>query len=39
MVEFGIDITSEDAKTIVHHKVAARIFLVMNADDAVAASR
>ncbi|KAK9895391.1 hypothetical protein P389DRAFT_92646 [Cystobasidium minutum MCA 4210] len=39
MVEFGIDITSEDAKTIVHHKVAARCFLVMNADDAVAASR
>lgn len=39
MVEFGIDITSEDAKTIVHHKVAARCFLVMNADDAVSASR
>lgn len=39
MVEFGIDITSEDQKTIVHHKVAARCFLVMNAEDAVATTR
>jgi hypothetical protein len=39
MVEFGIDITSEDGKTIVHHKVAARCFLIMNAEDAVATSR
>ena len=39
MVEFGIDITSEDTKTIVHHKVAARCYLVMNAEDAAATSR
>lgn len=39
MVEFGIDITSEDTKTIVHHKVAARCYLVLNADDAAATSR
>ena len=39
MVEFGIDITSEDTKTIVHHKVAARCFLVMNAEDAAQSSR
>lgn len=39
MVEFGIDITSEDTKTVVHHKVAARCYLVMNADDAAANSR
>ena len=39
VVEFGIDIVSEDNKTIVHHKVAARVFLVMNPDDAVLSSR
>ena len=39
MIEFGIDITSEDNKSIVHHKVAARCFLVMNAEDAIATSR
>lgn len=31
--EFGIDIVSEDNKTIVHHKVAARVFIIMNQDD------
>lgn len=31
--EFGIDIVSDDSKTIVHHKVSARVFLVMNEND------
>ncbi|KAH8914152.1 SMAD/FHA domain-containing protein, partial [Atractiella rhizophila] len=39
MVEFGIDIMSEDNKMIVHHKVSAKVFLVLNAEDAVASSR
>ncbi|KAL7419123.1 hypothetical protein Q5752_005959 [Cryptotrichosporon argae] len=33
-VEFGIDIVSEDSRTIVHHKVAARAFCVFNDADA-----
>ena len=37
--EFGIDIVSDDGKTIVHHKVAAQVFVVMNADDAMSSSR
>lgn len=37
--EFGIDIVSDDSKTIVHHKVAAKVYLVMNQDDAAASSR
>ncbi|BGP20026.1 hypothetical protein JCM10213_000592 [Rhodosporidiobolus nylandii] len=39
IVEFGIDILTDDTKTIVHHKVAAKVHLVLNADDAVASSR
>ncbi|GAA6062957.1 hypothetical protein JCM10212_005347 [Sporobolomyces blumeae] len=39
VVEFGIDILTDDTKTIVHHKVAAKVHLVMNSDDAVASSR
>ncbi|GAA5988152.1 hypothetical protein JCM5350_002201 [Sporobolomyces pararoseus] len=39
VVEFGIDILTDDTKTIVHHKVAAKVHLVMNADDAIASSR
>ncbi|GAA5905174.1 hypothetical protein JCM6882_000400 [Rhodosporidiobolus microsporus] len=39
VVEFGIDILTEDTKTIVHHKVAAKVHLVLNADDAAASSR
>lgn len=39
VVEFGIDIVSDDNKTIVHHKVAAKVFLVMSAEDAAASSR
>lgn len=30
---------SDDNKTIVHHKVAAKVFIVMNAEDALASSR
>ena len=37
--EFGIDIVSDDSKTIVHHKVAAKVHVVMNSDDALASSR
>jgi hypothetical protein len=37
--EFGIDIVSDDNKTIVHHKVATKVFLVMNAQDAESVSR
>jgi hypothetical protein len=39
VVEFGIDILTDDTKTIVHHKVAAKVHLVMNSDDALASSR
>jgi hypothetical protein len=39
MQEFGIDIVSDDNKTIVHHKVATKVFLVMNAQDAESVSR
>ncbi|GAA6024856.1 hypothetical protein JCM11491_005676 [Sporobolomyces phaffii] len=39
VVEFGIDILTDDTKTIVHHKVAAKVHLVLNADDAIASSR
>ncbi|GAA6039391.1 hypothetical protein JCM8097_002832 [Rhodosporidiobolus ruineniae] len=39
VVEFGIDILTDDTKTIVHHKVAAKVHLVLNADDALASSR
>ncbi|SCV72927.1 BQ2448_6852 [Microbotryum intermedium] len=38
-VEFGIDIVSDDGKSIVHHKVAAKVLVVMNADDVQASSR
>jgi len=38
-VEFGIDIVGEDNKTIIHHKVAARIACVFTAEDAINASR
>ncbi|BGP51625.1 hypothetical protein JCM10450v2_007575 [Rhodotorula kratochvilovae] len=39
IVEFGIDILTDDTKTIVHHKVAAKVHLVLNAEDAIASSR
>ncbi|MBW0481156.1 hypothetical protein O181_020871 [Austropuccinia psidii MF-1] len=38
LVEFGIDIIADDNKSIVHHKVATKVFLVLNAEDAAAAS-
>lgn len=34
VVEFGIDIASEDNKTILHHKVAAKVALALNVEDA-----
>lgn len=37
--EFGIDIVGEDNKTIVHHKVAARVVCVFTDQDAQAAAR
>ncbi|KAJ9127251.1 hypothetical protein QFC24_001489 [Naganishia onofrii] len=39
MVEFGIDIISEDNKTIVHHKVSAKAYCVFNVDDAGLSAR
>ncbi|GJN94006.1 hypothetical protein Rhopal_007069-T1 [Rhodotorula paludigena] len=39
VVEFGIDILTDDTKTIVHHKVAAKVHLVLNPEDAVASTR
>ncbi|KAI0659051.1 hypothetical protein C8Q70DRAFT_1054345 [Cubamyces menziesii] len=39
IVEFGIDIVGEDNKTIVHHKVAARVVCVFSELDAQAAHR
>ncbi|KAM0785979.1 hypothetical protein ACM66B_006797 [Microbotryomycetes sp. NB124-2] len=38
-VEFGIDIVSDDSKTVVHHKVSAKVIVVMNAEDAMYSSR
>lgn len=35
VVEFGIDIVGDDNKTIIHHKVACRVFLVMTAEEAL----
>ncbi|KAG8872988.1 hypothetical protein FRB97_007135 [Tulasnella sp. 331] len=32
-VEFGIDIVGEDNKTIIHHKVAAKVFCIFTPDD------
>ncbi|EMD31989.1 hypothetical protein CERSUDRAFT_144523 [Gelatoporia subvermispora B] len=39
IVEFGIDIVGEDNRTIIHHKVAARVFCVFTEQDAQAAAR
>ncbi|KAI0635032.1 hypothetical protein C8Q77DRAFT_1156387 [Trametes polyzona] len=39
VVEFGIDIVGEDNKTIVHHKVAARVMCVFTELEAQAAQR
>jgi hypothetical protein len=39
IVEFGIDIVGEDNKTIIHHKVAARVVCVFTEQDVQAAAR
>ncbi|KAF8625152.1 hypothetical protein AX15_005534 [Amanita polypyramis BW_CC] len=39
IVEFGIDIVGEDNKTIIHHKVAARVVCVFNEQDVQIAAR
>ncbi|KAF8903870.1 hypothetical protein CPB84DRAFT_1845549 [Gymnopilus junonius] len=39
IVEFGIDIVGEDNKTIIHHKVAARVVCVFSEQDAQVAAR
>ncbi|KAF8960960.1 hypothetical protein BDZ97DRAFT_2034132 [Flammula alnicola] len=39
IVEFGIDIVGEDNKTIIHHKVAARVICVFSEQDAQVAAR
>ncbi|KAI9451957.1 hypothetical protein F5148DRAFT_1237689 [Russula earlei] len=39
IVEFGIDIVGEDNKTIVHHKVAARVVCVLTEQEAQLAAR
>ncbi|KAF5378090.1 hypothetical protein D9615_007607 [Tricholomella constricta] len=39
IVEFGIDIVGEDNKTIIHHKVAARVVCVFTEQDAQVAAR
>ncbi|WWC68153.1 uncharacterized protein I206_102076 [Kwoniella pini CBS 10737] len=38
-VEFGIDIVSEDNRTIVHHKVAAKVYCVFGPEDAALSAR
>ncbi|KZS89265.1 SMAD/FHA domain-containing protein, partial [Sistotremastrum niveocremeum HHB9708] len=35
IVEFGIDIVSEDNRTIIHHKVAARVTCIFTPEDAM----
>ncbi|GAA97527.1 hypothetical protein E5Q_04205 [Mixia osmundae IAM 14324] len=35
IVEFGIDIVSDDNKTIVHHKVATKIYIAITSEDAL----
>ena len=37
--ELGIDILSEDNRTTVHHRVAAKVYCVFNSDDAALSSR
>ncbi|KAJ7594070.1 hypothetical protein C8J56DRAFT_427278 [Mycena floridula] len=39
IVEFGIDIVGEDNKTVIHHKVAARVVCIFNEQDVQMASR
>ena len=37
--EFGIDIVSEDNKTVQHYKVSAKAYVVWNVDDAGLSAR
>ncbi|ESK86420.1 cell cycle arrest in response to pheromone-related protein [Moniliophthora roreri MCA 2997] len=39
IVEFGIDIVGEDNKTIIHHKVAARVLCILSDHDLQMAAR
>ncbi|EIW71048.1 hypothetical protein TREMEDRAFT_27547, partial [Tremella mesenterica DSM 1558] len=39
IVEFGIDIISEDSKTIMHHKVAAKVYCVFGPEDVALSAR
>ncbi|BEJ12510.1 hypothetical protein CspHIS471_0209700 [Cutaneotrichosporon sp. HIS471] len=39
MLEFGIDIISEDNRTIIHHKVSAKAYCVFAPDDAAISAR
>ncbi|KAL0569495.1 hypothetical protein V5O48_012477 [Marasmius crinis-equi] len=39
IVEFGIDIVGEDNKTIIHHKVAARVLCILSEQDLQMAAR
>ncbi|KAF9259932.1 hypothetical protein L218DRAFT_907825 [Marasmius fiardii PR-910] len=39
IVEFGIDIVGEDNKTIIHHKVAARVLCILSDQDLQMAAR
>lgn len=39
IVEFGIDIASEDNKTIMHHKVATKVHLALNVEEAQALAK
>ncbi|KZO98670.1 SMAD/FHA domain-containing protein, partial [Calocera viscosa TUFC12733] len=39
IVEFGIDIVGEDNRTIVHHKVAAKVYCILNPEDLLASQR
>ncbi|WVN87267.1 uncharacterized protein L203_102444 [Cryptococcus depauperatus CBS 7841] len=38
-IEFGIDIVSDDNRTIVHHRVAAKAYCVFNEEDAARSAR
>jgi hypothetical protein len=37
--EFGIDIVGDDNRSILHHKVAAKVYCVFNVSDAALSAR
>ncbi|KZT53720.1 SMAD/FHA domain-containing protein [Calocera cornea HHB12733] len=39
IVEFGIDIVGEDNRTIVHHKVAAKVYCILSPEDLLGSQR